>query len=42
MGFIGENLGKAKGLIFFPPLFHRFVFYLWGFNGYKQWIIQLD
>jgi hypothetical protein len=42
MGFIGEILKKAKGLrylIFF--LFSQVYFELWGFNGYKEWIIQL-
>jgi hypothetical protein len=41
MGFIGENLGRAKGLnfIFFP--LSQVCFLLWGFSGYKEWIIQL-
>jgi hypothetical protein len=42
MGFIGENLGKTKGLkFFFLPLTHVYFFILWGFNRYKEWIIQL-
>ncbi len=43
VGFIGENLGRTKGLtylIFFP--LSRVCFLLWGFSGYKEWIIQLD
>jgi hypothetical protein len=43
LGFIGENLGRAKGKIFvFFCLSHGFVFLLWGFRGYKEWIIQLN
>jgi tetrahydromethanopterin S-methyltransferase subunit C len=43
VGFIGENLGKAKGvkILIFSPL-SRVCFLLWGFNGYMEWIIQLD
>jgi hypothetical protein len=40
---IGEIFFKAKGLkylIFFPLSW--FCFLLWGFNGYKEWIIQLN
>jgi len=41
--FIGENLGRTKNLryliLFF---FSRGCFLLWGFNRYKEWIIQLD
>jgi len=43
MGFIGENLGKVKGLRYL--LFFNFLTYFflsWGFNGYKEQIIQLD
>jgi hypothetical protein len=43
MWFIGENLRRAKGfkyLIFF--LLSHVCFLLWGFNGYKEWIIQLN
>jgi hypothetical protein len=43
MRFTGENLGKAKGLrhlIIFVSF--TFFFILWGSNGYKEWIIQLD
>jgi hypothetical protein len=43
MGFIGENLGRAKGLrylIYFPLSWVCFL--LRGFNGYKEWIIQLN
>jgi hypothetical protein len=39
--FIGENLGRTKGLRFFFPLSHVY-FLLWGFNRYKEWIIQLN
>jgi hypothetical protein len=43
VGFIGENLRRAKGLRYlFIFLSHKFVFLLWGFNGYKEWIIQLN
>jgi hypothetical protein len=37
MGFIGENLGKAKGLRFVFPLAHVLLLLLWGFNRYKEW-----
>ncbi len=43
--FIGENLGKSKGLkylIFFPLSQVFLLLLLWGFNGYKEWIIQLN
>ncbi len=42
--FIDENLGRAKGFKFFSPSpFHKgFLLLLWGFNRYKQWIIQLN
>jgi hypothetical protein len=42
LGLIGENLGRTKGLRYFIsfPLSHV-CFLLWGFNGYKEWIIQL-
>jgi hypothetical protein len=41
-GFIGENLGRAKGVkVFFFFLSQVFIL-LWGFNGYKEWIIQLN
>jgi hypothetical protein len=43
MGFIGENLRKAKELkFFFFFFFHGFFFLIWGVNRYKEWIIQLD
>jgi hypothetical protein len=41
--FIGENLRRAKGfkyLIFF--VLSQVCFLLWGFNEYKEWIIQLN
>ncbi len=41
MRFIGENLGRAKGLNFFFP-FLPGLFLIMGFCGYKKWIIQLD
>jgi hypothetical protein len=43
-GFIGENSRKAKGLkFFFSPLARGFFILLsWGFNKYKEWIIQLN
>jgi hypothetical protein len=43
MRFIGENLG-AKGLKHFILFyfFVDFIFWLWDFTGYKEWIIQLD
>jgi hypothetical protein len=44
MRFRGENLRKAKGLkkfiIFF--FFPKFFFLPWDFNGYKEWINQID
>jgi hypothetical protein len=40
---MGENVGKTKKLGYLICfLFHGFVFVLWGFNRYKEWIIQLD
>ncbi len=43
MGFIGENLGRAKVLKYFIVFSLSWVcFLLWGCNGYKEWIIQLD
>jgi hypothetical protein len=41
MGFICENLGIAKGLIYFFFPLSQVCFLLWGFSGYKEWIIQL-
>ncbi len=41
LGFIGENLGRAKGKFFFLFL-SRVCFLLWCFKGYKEWIIQLN
>ncbi len=42
MGFIGE-IERAKWLryLFIFPFSHV-CFLLWGSNGYKEWIIQLD
>jgi hypothetical protein len=43
VGFIGENLGRAKGFKCFFSLLHKFFLKkLWGFNRYKEWIIQLE
>jgi len=43
MRFIGENLRRTKGLKFyFIFLSQRFFLLLWGFNGPKEWIIQLN
>jgi hypothetical protein len=43
MGFIGENLGRAKGLKYLVIFFsYMFLLLLWGFNGYKWRIIQLS
>ncbi len=40
MGFIGENLGRAKRLKYFILFYFTWVcFLLWGFNRYKEWII---
>jgi hypothetical protein len=43
MGFIGGNLGRAKGLKYLNYfLLSHVCFLLWGFNGHNEWIIQLD
>jgi hypothetical protein len=43
VGFIGEKLRRAKELKTFNLIFfHDFFLILWGFNGYKEWIIQLN
>ncbi len=44
IGFIGENLGRAKGFIFIyfssSSRTCLFVFLRWGFNRYKEWIFN--
>ncbi len=44
MGFVSENLGRAKKLRFFFLVFplSQVCFLLWGFNRCKEWKIQLD
>jgi hypothetical protein len=43
LGFIGENLRRTKGKIFILfLLLSQFCLLLWGFRGYKAWIIQLN
>ncbi len=43
MGFTCENLGRAKRLRYLHFYFFSWVcFLLRGFNGYKEWIIQLE
>jgi hypothetical protein len=44
MRFIGEYLGRAKGFkcFYFYFILISLFFWLQGFIGYKEWIIQLD
>jgi hypothetical protein len=42
MGFIGENLGSKGVKVFKFFLLSWVCFLLWNFNGYKEWIIQLN
>ncbi len=34
--------GKGVKTFYFILFYYMFVFWLWGFNGYKEWIIQLN
>jgi hypothetical protein len=43
MGFVNENLKRAKRLRYLNFFsLSQVCFLLWGFNRYKDWIIQLD
>jgi hypothetical protein len=42
LGFIDENLGRAKGKLFNCFAFFTGLFFITGFQGYNEWIIQLN